>query len=65
MLKQKYKANEYLGSKFKKPDTTPIKFENCVLKDKWSEYKKNTTHEFTEDRVRLEQIAALIGTNKV
>jgi hypothetical protein len=58
------KANEYLGSKFKRELKEPLKFENCKLKEKWYIPPQLTNHSNTETLVKLDQISKLIGTNK-
>jgi hypothetical protein len=58
------KANEYLGSKFKREVKNPLMFENCQLRMKWYDPPKMTNHSNTETLVKLEQISKLIGTNK-
>ena len=64
MPKKEYKQNEYLGTKFKREAREPLKFENCILKPKDSAPTGNTNHNFTESLVNLNQISALIGTNR-
>ena len=58
------KANEYLGTKFKREIKEPLKFENGILKEKSYAAPELNMHAFTENIVKLVKISKLIGTNK-
>jgi hypothetical protein len=58
------KANEYLGTKFKREVKEPLKFENGILKEKFYAMPPSNMHSFTENIVKLVKISKLIGTNK-
>uniref|UniRef100_A0A6C0BIV1 Uncharacterized protein n=1 Tax=viral metagenome TaxID=1070528 RepID=A0A6C0BIV1_9ZZZZ len=58
------KANEYLGTKFKREVKEPLKFENGILKEIWYTAPPLNMHSFTENIVKLVKISKLIGTNK-
>jgi len=58
------KANEYLGTKFKREVKDTLKFENCILKEKFYTAPELNMHAFTENIVKLVKISKLIGTNK-